>query len=53
MLKSLLNDLEKLPGWPEKVKTMQENWIGRSEGVEFSFTTEENNEKIPVLHHET
>jgi len=44
----LLNDLEKLPGWPEKVKTMQENWIGRSEGVEFSFTTEENNEKIPV-----
>ena len=28
----LLDDLEKLPGWPEKVKTMQHNWIGRSEG---------------------
>jgi leucyl-tRNA synthetase len=27
-----------LPGWPERVKTMQENWIGRSEGVRFAFT---------------
>lgn len=36
----LLNDLEKLPGWPEKVKTMQFNWIGRSEGAEISFKTE-------------
>ena len=31
----LLADLAKLPGWPERVKTMQENWIGRSEGLEF------------------
>ena len=31
----LLADLEKLPGWPERVKTMQKNWIGRSEGLEF------------------
>nr|WP_281273650.1 class I tRNA ligase family protein [Biomaibacter acetigenes] len=38
----LLKDLEKLPGWPDKVKIMQENWIGRSEGVEFSFTAEKN-----------
>jgi leucyl-tRNA synthetase len=28
---------EKLPGWPERVKLMQENWIGRSEGVRFAF----------------
>ena len=32
----LLNDLDKL-GWPERVKLMQENWIGRSEGVRFAF----------------
>jgi leucyl-tRNA synthetase len=36
----LLDDLEKLPGWPEKVKTMQHNWIGRSEGAEIRFQTE-------------
>jgi len=35
----LLDDLEKLPGWPEKVKIMQKNWIGRSEGVQVEFTT--------------
>ncbi|NOQ76949.1 MAG: leucine--tRNA ligase [Methylococcaceae bacterium] len=34
----LLQDLEKLDGWPEKVKTMQANWIGRSEGVEMDFS---------------
>ena len=34
----LLDDLAKLDGWPEQVKTMQENWIGRSEGVELDFT---------------
>ena len=27
-----------LPGWPERVKLMQENWIGKSEGVRFAFT---------------
>lgn len=37
----LLNDLKKLPGWPEKVKIMQENWIGRSEGALVKFDTEE------------
>jgi len=34
----LLADLDKLPGWPERVKTMQANWIGKSFGVRFAFT---------------
>ena len=34
----LLADLDTLPGWPERVKTMQANWIGRSEGAEIEFT---------------
>ncbi|MBX2878737.1 MAG: leucine--tRNA ligase [Granulosicoccus sp.] len=33
----LLEETEKLDGWPEAVRTMQKNWIGRSEGVEFDF----------------
>jgi len=44
----LLDDLEKLPGWPDKVKTMQENWIGRSVGVEAVFETEAG-EPLPVF----
>ena len=35
--KCLLNDLEKLGGWPERVKIMQRNWIGESEGVNIHF----------------
>ena len=34
----LLEALEHLPGWPEQVRTMQANWIGRSEGLELDFT---------------
>ena len=34
---ALLADLDKLPGWPERVKTMQANWIGKSYGVRFAF----------------
>lgn len=35
----LLIDLDSLPGWPEKVKTMQRNWIGKSYGCTMNFTT--------------
>ena len=44
----LLKDLEKLQGWPSRVKTMQENWIGRSEGAEFSLDVVGFDEKISV-----
>ena len=44
----LLEDLKELKGWPDRVKTMQENWIGRSQGAEFSFDVPEIGEKIPV-----
>jgi leucyl-tRNA synthetase len=44
----LLADLGELKGWPERVKTMQENWIGRSVGAEFSFEVPEIDEKIFV-----
>ncbi len=50
----LLDDLEKLPGWPERVKQMQANWIGRSEGAEVDFVLcdkagEPTDEKITVF----
>ncbi len=44
----LLADLDKLTGWPNRVKIMQENWIGRSEGLEISLDVPELNEKISV-----
>jgi leucyl-tRNA synthetase len=45
----LLDNLEVLPGWPEKVKTMQRNWIGRSEGCEFDLAIEGRVEKMTVF----
>ena len=44
----LLNDLDKLDGWPEKVKTMQKNWIGKSEGAELVFDVDGTDRSITV-----
>lgn len=44
----LLNDLDTLESWPEQVKTMQRNWIGRSEGVEIEFNVSNSQEKLRV-----
>ncbi|PIF22916.1 leucyl-tRNA synthetase [Candidatus Pantoea floridensis] len=44
----LLNDLDNLEDWPEQVKTMQRNWIGRSEGVEITFDVANSAEKLTV-----
>ncbi|MDX1705083.1 leucine--tRNA ligase [Pseudidiomarina sp.] len=44
----LLDDLEQLEGWPEQVKTMQRNWIGRSEGVEIDFSVSAQNDPLTV-----
>ncbi len=44
----LLNDLEELE-WPESVKEMQRNWIGKSTGVEIDFEIEGHNDKITVF----
>ncbi|WP_347239412.1 leucine--tRNA ligase [Phormidium sp. FACHB-1136] len=44
----LLQDLDKLPGWPERVRTMQANWIGKSTGARVVFTTEGGDE-LPVF----
>jgi leucyl-tRNA synthetase len=45
----LLNDLESLNGWPEKVKLMQKNWIGKSFGCEINFDLVGNKDKINVF----
>ncbi|HXL05003.1 MAG TPA: leucine--tRNA ligase [Bacillota bacterium] len=45
----LLENLDKLENWPEKVKMMQKNWIGRSEGVEVVFKLKDTGDDIPVF----
>ena len=45
----LLQDLDTLTDWPEKVKLMQKNWIGKSVGCEIDFEIEETNKKIKVF----
>lgn len=45
----LLAGLDQLPGWPEQVRTMQKNWIGRSEGCEVHFGLAEGSEPLKVF----
>ena len=44
----LLDDLDQLDDWPEQVKTMQRNWIGRSEGVEMQFGLENSDQQFSI-----
>ena len=44
----LINDLDQLTDWPEQVKTMQRNWIGRSEGVEMTFQVADSTESFDI-----
>lgn len=44
----LVDSLDNLPGWPDNLKTIQREWIGRSFGAEIDFTIEETGEKLPI-----
>ena len=45
----LFEETDKLDGWPEQVKAMQKNWIGKSEGMEFSFEVKKGQDPISVF----
>jgi len=45
----LLNDLDQLDGWPEQVKTMQKNWIGRSQGADIQFLIKDRDSTLTVF----
>jgi leucyl-tRNA synthetase len=45
----LLENLDRMPGWPDAVKIMQRNWIGRSEGLEIEFAVEGESDKLAIF----
>jgi leucyl-tRNA synthetase len=45
----LIDEVKKLQGWPQRVRTMQVNWVGRSEGVEVKFTLEDSSDSLDVF----
>lgn len=45
----LIDEVKKLQGWPQQVRTMQVNWVGRSEGVEVNFALEDSNDSLDVF----
>jgi leucyl-tRNA synthetase len=45
----LLDDLDQLDGWPEQVKTMQKNWIGRSQGADINFVIKDHDSTVTVF----
>jgi leucyl-tRNA synthetase len=45
----LLKDLNKLPHWPDAIKTMQRNWIGRSEGIDIDFSVDHSKEHLSIF----
>ena len=45
----LLNDIEKLKGWPDSVKIMQQNWIGKSHGTKITFKIEDSDKKLEIF----
>jgi leucyl-tRNA synthetase len=45
----LLENIQELDGWPNQVKLMQENWIGKSKGLEFNFQIKDHNDALRVF----